>query len=203
MKIAFAHWDNRIAPVFDTACQIHIVDSESGHIVRETQEVLPDELPVRKVLRLVELGIGTLICGAISRSMYELVNTYGIQVIPFVAGELSEVIPVWLSGNLDSESFTMPGCGGRGGRRFMMRQQRLEEENTMNQRGRGLGASGGRGQAQGAQKSGRQGRMGGPIAAGPVGNCVCTQCGQQEPHQRGLPCVKRKCSKCGSIMARQ
>ena len=27
-----------------------------------------------KVLRLVELGIGTLICGAISRSMYELVK---------------------------------------------------------------------------------------------------------------------------------
>lgn len=203
MKIAFAHWDNRIAPVFDTARQIIVVDTESGHCVREVQEALTEDLPVRKVLRLVELGIGTLICGAISRPMYELVNAYGIQVIPFVAGDLGEVIRVWLSGNLDSETFIMPGCGGRRGRRFMMGQERIKEEKTMNQRGRGMGSGGGRGQAQGGQKSGRPGRMGGPIASGPAGNCVCPQCGQKEYHQRSVPCVERKCSNCGSIMARQ
>lgn len=199
MKIAFSHWDNRIAPVFDTAHQIHVVETESGHIVSEAQESLAEDLPLRKVLRLVELGIGTLVCGAISRSMYALIKAYGIEVIPFVAGDLGEVIPVWLSGNLDSETFTMPGCGRRGGRRFKIGQESLEEGNTMNQRGRGMGAGGGRGQAQGGQQSGRSGQM----AEGPSGNCVCPQCGQQEPHQRGVPCVKRKCSKCGSIMSRQ
>jgi predicted Fe-Mo cluster-binding NifX family protein len=100
MKTAFAYWDNRIAPVFDTARQIHVVEAESGQIVSETQETLSDDLPVQKTLRLMELGIGTLVCGAISRPMHGLVAAYGMQVIPFVAGELREVIRAWLSGDV-------------------------------------------------------------------------------------------------------
>ena len=114
MKTAFACWVNRIAPVFDTAHQIHVVDAESGQIVSEIQEALPEDLPAQKALRLVELGIGTLVCGAISRPMYRLVAAYGIQVVPFVAGELREVIWAWLNGNLNREVFAMPGCRGRG-----------------------------------------------------------------------------------------
>jgi len=201
MKIAFAHWENRIAPVFDTAGQIYVIDAESGHIVTEAKEPLAENSPVRKVLRLVELGVGTLVCGAISRPMYELVSAYGIQVVPFVAGDLSEIIQVWLSGNLDSDTYTMPGCGGRGGRRFRLMQEGREEEYGMNQSGRGMGAGGGRG--QGGQKPGRPGRMGGQKTAGPIGDCVCPQCGEKEPHQRGVPCFERKCSKCGTIMARE
>jgi predicted Fe-Mo cluster-binding NifX family protein len=124
MKTAFAHWDHRIAPVFDTARLIYLIEAESGQAVRQTRETLPDDLPVRKVLRLVELGIGTLVCGAISRSMYDLVVAHGIQVIPFVAGDLSKVIRAWLGGNLENDAFAMPGCCGRGGRRFNLRKKR-------------------------------------------------------------------------------
>jgi predicted Fe-Mo cluster-binding NifX family protein len=201
MRIAFAHWENRIAPVFDTAGQIYVIDADSGHIVTEAKEPLAEGPSVRKVLRLVELGVGTLVCGAISRPMYELVSAYGIQVVPFVAGDLSEIIQVWLCGNLDSDTYTMPGCRGRGGRRFRLMQEGREEEYGMNQRGRGMGAGGGRG--QGGQKPGRPGRMGGQNTAGPIGDCVCPQCGEKEPHQRGVPCFERKCSKCGTIMARE
>lgn len=118
MKIAFAHWDNRIAPVFDTARQIHVIETESGRVVRETQETLSEDMTVQKVLRLVELGIGILVCGAISRSMQGLVSAYGIQVIPFVAGDLPEVIQAWLCGNLMHDAFVMPGCRRRGRQRF-------------------------------------------------------------------------------------
>ena len=43
MKTAFAYWDERIAPVFDTARRVHVVEAESGEIVRETEEVLVDD----------------------------------------------------------------------------------------------------------------------------------------------------------------
>jgi len=48
-----------------------------------------------------------------------------------------------------------------------------------------------------------RGRMGGPYSAGPGGACVCSKCGYQSSHKRGVPCTKQKCPKCGSSMARK
>ncbi len=46
-----------------------------------------------------------------------------------------------------------------------------------------------------------RGRMGG-FAAGPSGECACTKCGHKVPHQRGMPCYRMKCPKCGAPMTR-
>jgi predicted Fe-Mo cluster-binding NifX family protein len=111
MKTAFVSWDNRIAPVFDTAQQIYIVETEAGRIVSATQGYLPAEPSVRKCLSLVEMGVAALVCGAISKPMQGLVAAYGIRVIPFIAGKLNDVVEAWLGGNLKQDFFTMPGCG--------------------------------------------------------------------------------------------
>ncbi len=68
--------------------------------------------------------------------------------------------------------------------------------------GRGAGRGRGRGPAPGG--AGR-GRMGGPLAAGPGGVCVCTnpECKKEISHQVGVPCYQMKCPKCGSPMIRQ
>jgi len=200
-KTAFAYWDDRIAPVFDIARRIHVVEADSGRIVAETGEVLAEDLPVQKVLRLVELGVGTLVCGAISRSFQERIAAYGIRVIPFVAGDLSEVIQAWLSGNLESDTFVMPGCSGRGrGRRRGMRGIN-KEGYPMNGRKRdGTGPGGGQGQGHVGQG---RGRMGGPLAGGAVGTCLCPKCGRREPHERGAPCAQKRCPKCGIAMTRE
>jgi len=44
--------------------------------------------------------------------------------------------------------------------------------------------------------------QGGGRALGPGGECVCPACGTRIPHQRGIPCNKTKCPKCGAVMAR-
>jgi predicted Fe-Mo cluster-binding NifX family protein len=113
-KVAFPHWENRIAPVFDTARRIVVVDVQSGRILKETQGFLPEQLPVSKVLRLLDMGVGILVCGAISRPMHALVSAYGIRVFPFVAGGLREVMDAWLRGCLMRDVFSMPGCRRRG-----------------------------------------------------------------------------------------
>jgi predicted Fe-Mo cluster-binding NifX family protein len=197
-KAAFAYWDNRIAPVFDTAKWILVVESESGEITRDIQVTLPDEQPVQKALRLAESGIEVLVCGAISRQLYILIHSYGIKIFSFVSGNLLEVVKAWIGGTLEQETFAMPGCSGRGRRRFGGMQENSKEENMLFGRKRGMGSGGGQG--QGGQ---RMGRVAGPQAGGPAGYCVCTQCGQREPHERGIPCVERKCPKCGAIMIRQ
>jgi predicted Fe-Mo cluster-binding NifX family protein len=112
MKTAFAYWENRVAPVFDTACLMHVIVVEQGVIVSETRETLPKEIPFRKVLRLQELGVETLVCGAVSRPMHRLMRACGIEVIPFVAGNLTDVIDGWVRGELGDERFCMPGCCG-------------------------------------------------------------------------------------------
>ncbi len=38
---------------------------------------------------------------------------------------------------------------------------------------------------------------------GPGGNCICPNCGERIPHQRGVPCNSVKCPKCGANMARE
>ena len=196
-RAAISAWDNRIAPVFDTARQIHLVEAESGQVVSEISELIAGTLPVQKALRLAELGVGTLICGAISRNLHEMIRANGIRVIPFVAGDLHEVIQAWLTGGLDRNAFTMPGCGGRGQFRRMGGISR--EEKFMNT-GSGMGRGGGRSQGRVGR---RAGRMGGRNRGGPGGNCVCPQCGQTQPHERGVPCVERKCPQCGSAMTRE
>ena len=67
--------------------------------------------------------------------------------------------------------------------------------------GRGRGRGGGRGAGAGGGRG--LGRMGGPYAAGPGGNCVCPSCGHKVPHQAGVPCYQSGCPKCGTQMARE
>jgi predicted Fe-Mo cluster-binding NifX family protein len=192
MKIAFTYWENRIAPVFDIARQIHVVESEGGRIVGESEEILEDGLPLRKAINLAQLGIATLVCGAISRPLHEMVMSNGIRVIPFVAGDLGEVIQAWLGGKLDNDSFAMPGCCGRGGGGLRKPCCTNGEVDHMNQ-----GNGGGQGRGQG------RGRMGGPQAGAGTGFCICTKCGHREPHQRAVPCVQKQCPKCGTALTRE
>ena len=114
MKIAVTIWNDRIAPVFDVARDIRLVEVIDGRMLDPQEDILTGELPVQKALRLVELGVETLICGAISRPAGAMIASYGIQVVPFVAGNPEAVIMAWLKGGLTEEVFMMPGCRRRG-----------------------------------------------------------------------------------------
>ena len=119
MKTAYSVWEQRIAPVFDTACQIHLVESDGARIVSERAYALSGEDVPRKVEWLAEQGVATLVCGAVSRPLQERLASAGIKVVPFVAGELCQVIQASFDGSLNGAAFTMPGCCGR---RRMRRQ---------------------------------------------------------------------------------
>ncbi len=210
MKTAFAYWDDRIAPVFDIARQIHVVETESGRIIAETKEVMANDMPAKKVFRIVELGISTLVCGAISRPLHAMVMASGIRVISFVAGDLRKVIKAWLDGKLESEKFAMPGCCRRYAQLPAMTDININKEiHLMNGRkGGGKRQGGGQGQGQGGQGrgqggQGQGGRLSGPLAGGAGGTCLCPKCGNREPHERGVPCLQKQCSKCGTAMTRE
>lgn len=206
MKAAFAYWDKRIAPVFDTARLIKVIEAEAGKIISEASLTLIDDHPAQRALGLAEMGVNELVCGAVSLGQQALIAAYGIKVVSFVSGDLKEVVQAWLQGRLDSNIYAMPGCCRRRSKAGGLQTDAAQEVSVMNGRGRGMGQGAGRGQeaGKGRGQGGRGlGHMGGPLAAGPAGNCVCPQCGHTEPHQAGVPCTGLKCPKCSSVMTRQ
>jgi len=43
--------------------------------------------------------------------------------------------------------------------------------------------------------------VGGPRqGTGGTDTCVCPKCGNEESHERGIPCKEKKCPKCGTLM---
>jgi predicted Fe-Mo cluster-binding NifX family protein len=194
MKAAFSAWDDRIAPVFDVARRIILVETKGGRIITEKEETFGNAGPLQKGALLADMGVDVLVCGAVSRPLQEMIAAYGIRVIPFVAGEVRQVIDAWLAGKREIDFFVMPGCCRR---KRGMPEKRGTNEEVLVMRGRGGGAMG---RGKGA---GRGGRMGGPATAGPGEYCLCPQCGNREIHQAGIPCLQMQCPKCGSTMVRE
>ena len=191
-RVALSCWDNRIAPVFDVARHLKIVDIQSHRIHREWQAEICGELPVQKVSALVEKDVSTLVCGAVSKPLYVLLMSFGIRVIPFIAGDLATVIRAYLDGTIEQQGLAMPGFCRRG-QSWYQGYSGLYEENVFMNKGR-------RGMGQGQQGRGR-GRMGG-AGGGMGGYCVCPQCGYREKHERGVPCSQKQCPSCGTSMIR-
>ena len=52
------------------------------------------------------------------------------------------------------------------------------------------------------RRQGGKGRMGGPLASGPAGECFCPKCSYKIAHVAGQPCSERSCPKCGTKLIR-
>ncbi len=195
MRAALTNWNQRIAPVFDVARRLDVMEIDNGKIVQEFQEELLHETPMSTVQQLKQLSIDTLICGAISRPLQEMIAAQDIRVISFISGSVREVMTAWLSGTLlHSRAFIMPGCCRRIGHRH-----HINKEACMFGRDRGRGNAGA---GQGGRRGGRNADKGG-TGNGPDGFCMCPQCGQRTPHQTGVPCTSMKCPQCGNAMVRE
>ena len=141
-KAAFVCWEDRIAPVFDSAREILIVEMLPDRQTRETREALIRDQPYQTVLRIAELQPDLLVCGAISGYIRDLLTAYDVQIMPFVSGDLRQIIDAWKTNRLKDRIFSMPGCGfqrrghGRGrtggqrhGSRNGARQRRRQSKN--------------------------------------------------------------------------
>lgn len=113
MKIAISSWNGRVSPVFDVSRQVAVMEAKDGKIINRQEHDLESGEFYAKVIRLTELGIDTLICGAVSRPLADMIIARGIRLVPFVAGETDQVAKAYLAGNQLNTSFAMPGCCGR------------------------------------------------------------------------------------------
>lgn len=113
MKAALTAWQGRISPVFDVSREAVVLTVEDGVVVARGLESIETPTAALKLDRLAQLGVETLICGAISEPLHHELSTRGVKVIGFVAGEVDEVVESFLAGELPTPSLAMPGCCGR------------------------------------------------------------------------------------------
>lgn len=133
MRIAIAEYAGRVSPVLDVARTLLLVEMD-GSVERSRRSVSlhGEAIPVR-VSGVVAAGPDVLICGAVSRPLATALRVAGVEVIPQVCGAVDEVLGAYLSGQLESAAYLMPGCCGRGrlrgrGRGFGGRGRWLRQE---------------------------------------------------------------------------
>ncbi len=109
MRLAITVWNNRISPVFDTARELVLAElgTESFHI--ETIIAIESDPFTALFLLREEKAIDLLLCGALCQRGEERLRAAGVEVLPFLAGELDDVLRHLVSGG-DPGVFALPGC---------------------------------------------------------------------------------------------
>lgn len=110
MKIAIPLWNDCVSNVLDFANRLLLVDIENGKETNRSEVELKAESLLQRAGQLKSLEIDVLVCGAISRTLAQMVTASGIQVLPYVTGRVDDVLQAYLTGQLVRPQFTMPGC---------------------------------------------------------------------------------------------
>ncbi len=113
MKVAIPLFSERISPVFDVATRLRVITVEQKKETDRAELEFKETEFFSRINKMLDLGIDVLICGAISREMENMLKAERINVIPQICGVADEVIKAYLSGNVFSDRFFMPGCYGR------------------------------------------------------------------------------------------
>jgi predicted Fe-Mo cluster-binding NifX family protein len=113
MKVAMAHWQGRVSPVFDVADRLYLFEVEGRREIGREMLRLASRDPFERVKELSELGVAVLLCGAISITLEKALIGAGIRVVGFLGGDLENVIKAFLDGNLDDGRIRNAGRVGK------------------------------------------------------------------------------------------
>ena len=122
MKVALPVWQGQVSSVFDFAHKLLVIELKNGGETDRQEVVLVEQSGPERAAMLKQLGVGVLICGAISRPLAEMINGSGIQVLPFVKGSAEQIINAFKTGQLSQPQYTMPGFWPGARRSFRRRR---------------------------------------------------------------------------------
>jgi len=98
MKIAIPIYNDSVSNVFDFATRLLLVDIENGKEANRSEVALESQSLSQRTGQIKNLEIDVLVCGAISRVLANMVTTSGIQVLPYVTGQVDDVLQAYLTG---------------------------------------------------------------------------------------------------------
>ncbi|MBN2244781.1 MAG: hypothetical protein JW755_02945, partial [Candidatus Aminicenantes bacterium] len=85
-------------------------DIEKGRICAQSLETVKSESPYLRAEMLNRLGANILVCGGISAFYANLIEARGIKIIPFISGDIKDVLDAYVSGDIYKKEYRMPGC---------------------------------------------------------------------------------------------
>lgn len=109
MKVVLPVCLDRIAPVFDTARRVLVVERKDGREVGRREVDIAELSSAQRAEELAAYGATVLICGAISTAHGKIAG--GVEVIPFISGRVDQVLEAYFRGRVSDGRFLMPGCG--------------------------------------------------------------------------------------------
>ena len=108
--VAIPIWNDKVSTTFDFSEKLLIVELESGREISRREVNSEGGSLAGRVADIKNNGGEVLLCGAISRPLARAVQREGIQIIPFVTGDIDSVLAAYLCGKLTEPCFLQPGC---------------------------------------------------------------------------------------------
>ena len=113
MKVALLSAEPRISPVFETTRCSLMVEITEKRSERLNTYYFISENEVEMANELLTQGAQLIVCGAIPYYLEKMLISQNCEVIPFVAGDIEEVLEALCCDSLDSSTYKMPGCQKR------------------------------------------------------------------------------------------
>jgi predicted Fe-Mo cluster-binding NifX family protein len=110
MKVALTVWDDRISPVFDSAHMLLIAEIKDNEVIKRQYMTFDPGIPLQLSNMLKGQDISVIICGAISEVPANRLEAAGMELIPFISGNIDEILEKYSRGIPINKEYIMPGC---------------------------------------------------------------------------------------------
>lgn len=99
----------RVSPVLDTCTQLLVVESSDKEAITRRTVPMKGGSLFERARELHKLGVGGIICGAVSDAFFNLLRESNIELVCGIAGDVDDVIDAYRNGALEQARFRMPG----------------------------------------------------------------------------------------------
>lgn len=99
----------RVSPVLDTCTQLDLLEPVRNHEIVRRNVPLKGNSIYERAGEIKKLGVGVIICGAVSDAFFNLLKESYIDLVCGISGDVEDVIEAYFKGTLVQARFRMPG----------------------------------------------------------------------------------------------
>lgn len=108
-RIAVPVFKGRVSPVLDTCTQLLVMELNDKAAITRRTILMKGVSLFERARELHKLGLGVIICGAVSDALFNLLRESDIELVCSISGDVDDVIDAYRNGTLDQARFRMPG----------------------------------------------------------------------------------------------